>query len=99
MSDAFNEEDAEFVLRLYESKPKHTAVASLHRGRLANCCYSTISDRDYFDIKIEHISRLERMGVVDATPWTRSPTMNEWYVRLNRDHPEVKLIINAMELL
>jgi hypothetical protein len=101
MSDVFNEDDAALVLEFYEGTPKHYIVAYLYRGRgSGDCYYSTISDRAYHDIKIEHISRFERMGVVDAAPWTRSPNMNELlYVKLNIDHPDVKQIVDAMELL
>jgi hypothetical protein len=35
------------------------------------------------------------MGVLDET----QKHLDEWYVRLNRDHPDVKMIIDAMELL
>jgi len=96
MSDVFDDEDAAFVLRLYESNPDHTTMAYLYRGRgSGNCYYSTMSDCDCFDITIEHISRFELMGVLDETP----KNLDEWYVRLNRDHPDVKMIIDAMELL
>ena len=88
MSDVFNEDDAALVLELYETFNGY-----------ANC-YAQIVNLDN-----QHcIKKLERMGVVYVFDLFTvgaefSSTMNKWYVKLNQDHPDVKAIIDALELL
>ena len=88
MSDVFNEDDAALVLRLYE------------RFHCYGNCYAQIVNLDN-----QHcIKKLERMGVVYVFDLFTvgaefSSTMNKWYFILNQNHPDVKAIIDAMELL
>ena len=88
MSDVFNEDDAALVLELYETFNGY-----------ANC-YAQIVNLDN-----QHcIKKLERMGVVyafDLFPVGEviKSTTDGRYLNINTDHPNVKAIIDAMELL
>ena len=95
MSDVFDEDDAELVLRMYLVTP---AIAS-----------TRIHLRTTDEKTRLHMPRLERMGVitilqldeVDATYAAKYAGIeSEFYVTLYPDdHPDVKAIIDAMELL
>jgi len=91
MSDVFDEEDAELVLQLYLKSPSVIARFVHFRAR---------------DEKTRlHIARLERMRVItilqlDEEDATYAGIETEFYVTLHPDdHPDVKAIIDAMELL
>jgi len=96
MIDVFDEDDAALVLELYETFNGY-----------ANC-YAQIVNLDN-----QHcIKKLERMGVVyafDLFPVGEvmrstvgeviKSTTDGRYLNINTDHPNVKAIIDAMELL
>jgi len=95
MSDVFDEEDAELVLQLYLKSP--SVIARFVHFRAT-------------DEKTRlHIARLEHMRVItilqldeeDATYAAKYAGIEtEFYVTLHPDdHPDVKAIIDAMELL
>ena len=93
MSDVFDEDDAELVLRLYLKSP--------------DVIEEFIQFRADEDTRL-HIARLARMNVVYILPleeedndaeYYAGSIEPEFYVWLNPGHPEVKAIIDAMELL
>ena len=49
----------------------------------------------------QRLTKLERMGAVSSLLYLYhgSAGPDEYYLKLNKDHPEVKPIIEAMELL
>ena len=88
MSDVFDEDDAELVLRLYLKSP--SVIARFVHFRAT-------------DEKTRlHMPRLERMGVITIYPskhYCMSDPEHHFHVTLNKDHPDVTAIIDAMELL
>lgn len=89
MSDVFDEDDAELVLRMYLVTP---AIAS-----------TRIHLRTTDEKTRLHMPRLERMGVITIYPGKHYNGMSDpehhFHVTLNKDHPDVKPIFDAMELL
>jgi len=88
MSDVFDEDDAELVLRMYLVTP---AIAS-----------TRIHLRTTDEKTRLHMPRLERMGVITIYPskhYCMSDPEHHFHVTLNKDHPDVTAIIDAMELL
>ena len=47
----------------------------------------------------QRLTKLERMGAVSSLLYHGSAGPDEYYLKLNKDHPEVKPIIDVMELL
>jgi hypothetical protein len=47
----------------------------------------------------QRLTKLERMGAVSSLLYHGSAGPDEYYLKLNKNHPDVKMIIDAMELL